>query len=71
MKVLDICEQFSTMQINEVAVNHFLSVYTKKHDVTAYFYYPNIKKLSIYVLSHDTYDHINVNKEYLLKVVYH
>lgn len=71
MKIQDMCEQFNAMEIKEIAVNPFISVYTEKHEITAFFYYPNIKKLSIYLLSNDTFNVLDENSEYLIKVVHH
>jgi hypothetical protein len=71
MNIQDICEQFNGMEIKEIAVNPFISVYTKKHEITAFFYYPNTKKLSIYLLSNDTFNILDEKNVYLIKVVHH
>ena len=71
MKIQDICEQFNALEIKEVAVNPFISFYTEKHELTAFFYYPNIKKLSIYLLSKDTFNILDEKSEFLIKVVHH
>lgn len=71
MKIQDICEQFKTLEIKEIAINPFISISTGKHDITAFFYYPNLKKMSIYLLSHETCKMLDTNKEYFLKIVYH
>lgn len=71
MNIQDISEQFNAMEIKEIAVNPFISVYTEKHEITAFFYYPNIKKLSIYLLSKDTFNILDEKSEYLIKVVHH
>lgn len=71
MNIQDISEQFNDMEIKEIAVNPFISVYTEKHEITAFFYYPNLRKLSIYLLSNDTFNILDEKSEFLIKVVHH
>ncbi len=70
-KFYEFTQTFEGLTINELAVHNFVSDAYPKHEMTAYFYYPNIKKLSVYVCSAEYWNKVSLSLEYLHKVVYH
>jgi hypothetical protein len=70
MKLNEICQEFKGLTINEIAINPFIAEH-EKHEITVIFYYPNIKKLSVYMLSMNSYKVSNVDPVYTLKVINH
>lgn len=68
MKLNEICQEFNGLVINEFAINPFIAEH-EKHEITAIFYYPNLKKLSVYMLSLNSFKRLNVDPVYTLKVI--
>lgn len=64
-------QNFDGLIINELAVHNFVSNVYPRHEMTAYFYYPSIKKLSVFICSVDYWNSAKLSLEYLHKVVYH
>ena len=70
-KFYEFTQTFEGLTINELSVNNFVSDVYPKHEITAYFYYPNIKKLSVYLCSVEYWNKVALPLEYLHKVVYY
>ena len=64
-------QNFDGLTINELSVHNLVSNVYPKHEITAYFYYPNIKKLSVFVCSVDYWNNAKLSLEYLHKLIYH